>query len=68
MPDVNGLIENLKDAPNHSFRRYGIFVPNDKKRIIQNKYRRNCEPVNAAIEKGIQDFVHVSSVSALGKF
>jgi nucleoside-diphosphate-sugar epimerase len=43
------------------------FNPSDKKNLFQLNIEGTANLVNAAIESGIRDLVHVSSVSALGR-
>src|ERR1700685_3056055 len=66
--DVNGLIENLKGC-NQIIHVAGLFsfLPADKKKLFQINIEGTANLVNAALETGINDFVHVSSVSALGR-
>ena len=65
--DVNGLMENLEGC-NQIIHAAGMvsFVPAD-----QNLFHINIEGtanlVNAAIEMGVTDFIHVSSVGPLGR-
>ncbi len=66
--DVNGLIENLQGC-NQIIHAAGFvsFYPPDKKKLFKINIEGTANLVNAAIETGITDFVHVSSVSALGR-
>ncbi|HEX3768490.1 MAG TPA: NAD-dependent epimerase/dehydratase family protein, partial [Puia sp.] len=66
--DVNGLIENMAgcDKIIHAAGMVS-FNPSDKKKLFQLNIEGTANLVNAAIEAGINDFVHVSSVSALGR-
>src|SRR5436305_14395829 len=43
------------------------FNPSDKKKLFQLNIEGTANVVNAAIETSIKDFIHVSSVSALGR-
>jgi len=42
------------------------FNPDDHKKMIRNNVEGTANLVNAALENGVQQFCHVSSVSALG--
>ena len=42
------------------------FDPSEKKKLFKNNIEGTANLVNTAIELGITDFVHVSSVGALG--
>ena len=66
--DVNGLMENMEGC-NQIIHAAGMvsFVPADKKKLFQINIEGTANLVNAAIETGITDLVHVSSVSALGR-
>lgn len=66
--DVNGLMENMEDC-DQIIHAAGMvsFVPADKKKLFKINIEGTANLVNIAIEKGIRDFVHVSSVSALGR-
>jgi dihydroflavonol-4-reductase len=66
--DVNGLIENMTgcDKIIHAAGMVS-FNPSDKKKLFQLNIEGTANLVNAAIETGIPDLVHVSSVSALGR-
>ena len=66
--DVNGLIENMTgcDTIIHAAGMVS-FNPSDKKKLFQLNIEGTTNIVNAAIEAGIKDLIHVSSVSALGR-
>jgi len=66
--DVNGLIENMAgcDKIIHAAGMVS-FNPSDKKKLFQLNIEGTTNVVNAAIETGIKDLIHVSSVSALGR-
>jgi|SRR5450432_121866 dihydroflavonol-4-reductase len=66
--DVTGLMENLEGCSQiiHSAGMVS-FNPSDKKELFRINIEGTANLVNAAIETGIKDFVHVSSVSALGR-
>jgi dihydroflavonol-4-reductase len=66
--DVNGLMENLEGC-SQIIHAAGMvsFVPADKKNLFKINIEGTANLVNAAIEKGVKDFVYVSSVSALGR-
>jgi len=66
--DVNGLLENLEGC-SQIIHAAGLvsFVPADKKKLFKVNIEGTANLVNAAIELGITDFIHVSSVSALGR-
>ena len=66
--DISGLMENLSGC-NQIIHAAGFvsFNPSDKKKLFQVNIEGTANLVNAAIESGITDFVHVSSVSALGR-
>src|SRR5664279_1896142 len=66
--DVNGLIENMTgcDKIIHAAGMVS-FNPSDKKKLFQLNIEGTANLVNAAIETGIRDLIHVSSVSALGR-
>ena len=66
--DVNGLMENMTGC-DKIIHVAGMvsFNPSDKKKLFQLNIEGTANLVNAAIEKGITDLVHVSSVSALGR-
>ncbi len=66
--DVNGLIENLQGC-NQIIHAAGFvsFSPSDKKTLFKINIEGTANLVNAAIECGITDFLHVSSISALGR-
>jgi nucleoside-diphosphate-sugar epimerase len=66
--DVNGLMENMTgcDKIIHAAGMVS-FNPSDKKKLFQLNIEGTANLVNAAIESGIRDLVHVSSVSALGR-
>src|ERR1700676_2295182 len=66
--DINGLMENLEGC-NQIIHAAGFvsFNPSDKKKLFQVNIEGTANLVNTAIETGITDFVHVSSVSALGR-
>src|SRR5450432_105100 len=65
--DVGGLKENLEGC-DQIIHAEGLvsFVPSDKKKLFKINIEGTANMVNAAIEAGITDFVHVSSVGALG--
>jgi dihydroflavonol-4-reductase len=66
--DVNGLMENLQGC-NQIIHAAGFvsFYPPDKKKLFKINIEGTANLVNAAIECGITDFTHISSVSALGR-
>jgi dihydroflavonol-4-reductase len=66
--DVNGLMENLEGC-NQIIHCAGMvsFNPSDKKELFRINIEGTANLVNAAIETGVTDFVHVSSVGALGR-
>jgi len=66
--DVTGLMENLEGC-NQIIHTAGLvsFNPSDKKELFKINIEGTANLVNAAIERGITDFVHVSSVGALGR-
>jgi dihydroflavonol-4-reductase len=66
--DVNGLIENLQGC-NQIIHAAGFvsFFPSDKNKLFKINIEGTANLVNAALECGITDFLHVSSVSALGR-
>ena len=66
--DVNGLIENMEGC-NQIIHTAGLvsFVASDKTELFKINIEGTANMVNAALESGIQDFIHVSSVSALGR-
>jgi nucleoside-diphosphate-sugar epimerase len=66
--DVSGLMENMEGC-SQIIHAAGLvsFVPADKKKLFKINIEGTANLVNVAIEKGIRDFVHVSSVSALGR-
>ena len=66
--DVDRLAENLKGC-NQIIHAAGLvsFVPADKKNLFKINIEGTANLVNAAIDAGITDFVHLSSVSALGR-
>lgn len=66
--DISRLIENLEGC-NQIIHAAGMvsFNPTDKKKLFQVNIEGTANLVNAAIETGIKDFVHISSVGALGK-
>lgn len=66
--DVNGLAEHL-DGCNQIIHAAGMvsFQTADKKKLFKINIEGTANMVNAAIEAGITDFVHISSVGALGK-
>jgi nucleoside-diphosphate-sugar epimerase len=66
--DVNGLIENMAGC-DKIIHAAGLvsFNPSDKNKLFKLNIEGTANVVNAAIEKGIADLVHVSSVSALGR-
>jgi dihydroflavonol-4-reductase len=66
--DAGGLSENL-DGCSQIIHAAGMvsFVPSDKKKLLKINIEGTANMVNAAIEAGIADFVHVSSVGALGR-
>ena len=66
--DIYGLMENLKgcDKIIHAAGMVS-FNPADKKDLFKINIEGTANIVNAAIETGITDFVHISSVSALGR-
>jgi dihydroflavonol-4-reductase len=68
MLDVAGLLENLEGC-DQIIHAAGMvsFVPSDKKKLFKLNIEGTANLVNAAIESGIDDFVHVSSVGALGR-
>jgi dihydroflavonol-4-reductase len=66
--DITGLIENLEGC--RQIIHAGALVsfdPADKKKLFKINIEGTANIVNAALETGINDFVHVSSVGALGK-
>jgi dihydroflavonol-4-reductase len=66
--DVGGLMENLEGC-SQIIHAAGLvsFNPSDKKNLFKINIEGTANIVNAAIENGITDLVHVSSVSALGR-
>lgn len=66
--DVAMLAENL-DGCNQIIHAAGMvsFVPGDKKKLFKINIEGTANLVNAALDAGITDFVHVSSVGALGR-
>jgi dihydroflavonol-4-reductase len=66
--DVNGLIENLAGC-NQIIHAAGMvsFIPSDKNELFKINIEGTANLVNAAIETGITDFVHISSIAAMGK-
>jgi dihydroflavonol-4-reductase len=66
--DISGLMENLQGC-NQIIHTAGFvsFNPSDKKKLFKINIEGTANLVNAAIESGITDFVHISSVSALGR-
>jgi len=66
--DVTGLMENLQGC-NQIIHAAGLvsFNPSDKKKLFKVNIEGTSNLVNVAIESGITDFIHVSSVSALGR-
>jgi dihydroflavonol-4-reductase len=66
--DISGLMENLEGC-RQVIHAAGLvsFVPADKQKLFKINIEGTANLVNAAIEKGITDFIHVSSVSALGR-
>jgi dihydroflavonol-4-reductase len=66
--DVNGLLEQLQGC-NQIIHAAGMvsFQAADKKKLFKINIEGTANLVNAAIETGISDFIHVSSVGALGK-
>jgi dihydroflavonol-4-reductase len=66
--DVNGLVENLRgcDQIIHAAG-FVSFNSSDKKKLFKINIEGTANIVNAAIETGITDFLHISSVSALGR-
>jgi dihydroflavonol-4-reductase len=66
--DITGLVENLSgcDQIIHAAALVS-FDPADKKKLFKTNIEGTANIVNAALETGISDFVHVSSVGALGK-
>ncbi len=66
--DINGLMENLEGC-NQIIHAAGMvsFVPADKKSLFHINIEGTANLVNAAIEMGVTDFIHVSSVGALGR-
>jgi dihydroflavonol-4-reductase len=66
--DVSGLIENLQGC-NQIIHAAGFvsFNPSDKEKLFKINIEGTANLVNAAIESGITDFLHISSVSALGR-
>ena len=66
--DVTGLTENLKGC-DQIIHAAGLvsFVPSDKEILFRTNIEGTANLVNAAIETGIEDFIYVSSVSALGR-
>ncbi len=66
--DVTGLMENLKGC-NQIIHAAGFvsFIPSDKKKLFKINIEGTANLVNAAIDAGVTDFIHVSSVSALGR-
>ena len=66
--DVSGLLENIEGC-SQIIHAAGLvsFVPADKKKLFKINIEGTANLVNVAIEKGIRDFVHISSVSALGR-
>jgi dihydroflavonol-4-reductase len=67
--DVSGLMENMEGC-SQIIHAAGMvsFVPADKKKLFKVNIEGTANMVNVAIEKGIKDFVHISSVSALGRY
>jgi nucleoside-diphosphate-sugar epimerase len=66
--DVTGLMENLEGC-NQIIHAAGMvsFVPADKHKLFKINIEGTANLVNAAIERGITEFIHISSVSALGR-
>lgn len=66
--DVNGLMENLEgcDKIIHAAGMVS-FNTSDKNKLFKLNIEGTANLVNAAIEMGIADFIHVSSVGALGR-
>ena len=66
--DVNGLIENMEGCT-QIIHAAGLvsFVPADRTELFKINIEGTANMVNAALERGIRDFIHVSSVSALGR-
>ena len=66
--DVNGLMENM-DGCNQIIHAAGLvsFHSSDKSRLFQVNIEGTANMVNAAIDMGITDFTHVSSVASLGR-
>jgi dihydroflavonol-4-reductase len=66
--DVTGLMENLEGC-NQIIHAGGMvsFHPSDKKKLFRINIEGTANLVNTALEMGIRDFIHVSSVSAIGR-
>lgn len=66
--DVNGLMENMEGC-SQIIHAAGLvsFVSADKSELFKINIEGTANMVNAALETGIRDFIHVSSVSALGR-
>jgi dihydroflavonol-4-reductase len=66
--DVVGLAENMKGCTQviHAAALVSL-DPSDKKKLFKINIEGTANLVNTAIELGITDFVHVSSVGALGR-
>ena len=66
--DVPGLVEHMEGC-DQIIHAAGMvsFVPSDKTKLYQVNIEGTANMVNAALETGIRDFVHISSVAALGK-
>jgi nucleoside-diphosphate-sugar epimerase len=66
--DVSGLMENM-DGCNQIIHVAGMvsFVPADKKKLFKINIEGTANLINVALEKGIHDFIHISSVGALGR-
>ena len=66
--DPIGLIENMEGCE-QIIHAAGLvsFSPSDKKKLFKINIEGTANLVNAAIETGITDLVHISSVGALGR-
>ena len=66
--DVGGLSENLEGC-SQIIHTAGLvsFNPSDKQKLFKINIEGTANLVNAAIEAGITDFMHISSVGALGR-
>jgi nucleoside-diphosphate-sugar epimerase len=65
--DVNSLFDAL-DGTTHVYHCAAMVSmnPEDRKKMIENNLKGTSNMVNAALEKKVQKFCHVSSVAALG--